>query len=44
MVIDHKIKDKVKSIIDVNAINMNIADMLNAAFNYTDIINADEVK
>ena len=44
MVIDNKIKDKVKSIIDINAINMNIADMLNAAFNYTDIINTDEVK
>ena len=44
MVIDNKIKDKVKSIIDVNAVNMNIADMLNAAFNYTDIINPDEIK
>ena len=44
MIIDSKIKDKVKSIVDINAINMNIADMLNAAFNYTDIINPDEVK
>ena len=44
MVIVNKIKDKVKSIIDVNAVNMNIADMLNGAFNYTDIINPDEVK
>ena len=36
--------NKVKQIIDTNAINMNIADMLMSAFSYTDIINPDEVK
>ena len=44
MIIDNKVKNKVKEIIDTNAINMNIADMLMAAFSYTDIINPDEVK
>ena len=44
MIIDNKIKTKVKSIVDTNAINMNIADMLTAAFSYTDIINPDEVR
>ena len=44
MIIDNKIKAKVKDIVDTNAINMNIADMLTAAFSYTDIINPDEVR
>ena len=39
MIIDNKIKTKVKDIVDTNAINMNIADMLTAAFSYTDIFN-----
>lgn len=34
----------VKSIIDQNNINMNVADMLMEAFNYTDLINSEEVK
>ena len=44
MIIDNKIKSKVKEIVDTNAINMNIADMLTAAFSYTDIINSEEVR
>ena len=38
MIIDKKIRNKVQEIIDTNAINMNIADMLVAAFSYTDKI------
>lgn len=44
MIISNNIKSKVKEIIDVNAINMNIADMLMAVFSYTDLINPDEIK
>ena len=44
MIIDNKVKNKVKEIIDTNAINMNIADMLMAVFSYTDLINPDEIK
>ena len=44
MIIDNKIKSKVKEIVDTNAINMNIADMLTAAFSYTDIISPEEVR
>ena len=44
MIINKSIKNKVQEIIDTNAINMNIADMLVAAFSYTDIINPDEVR
>ena len=36
--------NSVKSIIDQNNINMNVADMLMEAFNYTDLINSEEVK
>ena len=44
MIISNNIKSKVKEVIDVNAINMNIADMLMAVFSYTDLINPDEIK
>ena len=44
MIISESIKNKVKDIIDTNAINMNIADMLMAVFSYTDLINPDEIK
>ena len=33
-----------KSIIDQNAINMNVADMLMESFNYTDLTSPDEIK
>ena len=36
--------NKIKALIDQNAINMNVADMLMGAFSYTDLINSDEVK
>ena len=36
--------NKIKSAIDTNAINMNVADMLMAAFNYVDLIDEQEVK
>lgn len=35
---------KIKSLIDQNAINMNVADMLMGAFSYTDLISDDEIK
>ena len=35
---------KIQNIIDTNAINMNVADMLMSAFNYVDLINEQEVK
>ena len=44
MIISNNIKNKVKEVIDVNAINMNIADMLMAVFSYTDLINPEEIK
>ena len=44
MIISNNIKSKVKEVIDVNAINMNIADMLMAVFSYTDLINPEEIK
>ena len=34
----------IQSIIDQNAINMNVADMLMGAFSYVDLINSEEVK
>ena len=44
MIIDNKIKNKVLEVIDTNAINMNIADMLMAVFSYTDLISPEEIK
>ena len=41
---DPKLLEEIKGIIDINAINMNIADMLMSAFSYTDIINPDEIR
>lgn len=35
---------KIKTIIDQNVINMNVADMLMGAFSYTDLISNDEIK
>ena len=36
--------NKIKSIIDTNTINMNVADMLMEAFNYVDLFNEEEIK
>ena len=44
MVIKKDLKPELQKIIDINAINMNIADMLMSSFMYTDIINPNEVK
>lgn len=38
------LKKKIKAIIDQNAINMNVADMLMGAFSYTDLIDSNEIK
>ena len=35
---------KIKAIIDQNAINMNVADMLMGAFSYTDLFDKEEIK
>ena len=40
---DNNLKEEIHRIIDINAINMNVADMLMTAFSYTDIINPDEI-
>ena len=44
MFIEKGLKSELQKIIDINAINMNIADVLMSSFMYTDIINNDEVK
>ena len=44
MVIKKELKKDIQKIIDTNAINMNIADMLMSSFMYTDLINPSEVK
>lgn len=36
--------DDIKQIIDINNININVADMLMTAFSYVDIFNPDEIK
>ena len=36
--------EKIQSLIDINNININIADMLMTAFSYVDIFNPDEIK
>ena len=41
---DKSLRQYIKSIIDTNNINMNVADMLMSTFMYTDMINLDEVK
>ena len=41
---DAALLNKIKSIIDTNNINMNIADMLMEAFNYVDLFNEEEIK
>lgn len=41
---DPKLLEEIKRIVDINSINMNIADMLMTAFSYTDIINPDEIR
>ena len=38
------LRKELQAIIDINAINMNVADMLMTAFSYVDIINPDEIK
>ena len=45
MIIDKKpsLLSKIKAIIDTNAINMNVADMLMAAFNYVDLFDKQEI-
>ena len=41
---DSILLNKIKSVVDTNTINMNIADMLMEAFNYVDIFNEEEIK
>ena len=41
---DQKLKEEIDKIVATNNVNMNVADMLMAAFSYTDIINPDEIK
>ena len=44
MVINPKLNKRVQELINSNIVNINVADFLNTAFNYTDIFNADEIK
>ena len=46
MVISQKssLTKQIKSLIDQNAINMNVADMLMGAFSYTDLVDPSEIK
>ena len=44
MIIKKELRPEIQKIIDTNAINMNIADMLMSSFMYTDLINPNEVK
>ena len=44
MIIQKELSKEIQKLIDINAINMNVADMLMSVFMYTDIINKDEVK
>lgn len=39
-----ELKQQIRNIIDINNINMNVADMLMSIFMYTDAIDIDEVK
>ena len=39
-----ELRSAISKQIDINNININVADMLNVAFSYTDIINQDELK
>ena len=39
-----ELKQRIRNIIDINNINMNVADMLMSIFMYTDAIDIDEVK
>ena len=41
---DPELRKELEKIISVNAINMNVADMLMTAFSYTDIIDPNEIK
>ncbi len=38
------LKEELQKIIDINATNMNVADMLMTAFSYTDIIDPNEIR
>ena len=38
-----EIKEKIQELIDINNININVADMLNLAFSYTDIIDENAI-
>ena len=38
------LKERLKEIIDINVINMNVADMLMTAFSYTDIIDPNAIR
>ena len=44
MLIKKELTSEIQKLIDINNINMNIAEMLMSAFMYTDIISLDEVK
>lgn len=41
---DATLRKEIQEIINTNAVNMNVADMLTTIFNYTDIINKDDIK
>ena len=41
---DSKLLKEIQNIININNINMNVADMLMNVFSYTDIIDPNEVK
>ena len=41
---NQELRKEIQKIIDINNINMNVADVLMSIFAYTDIINPDEIK
>ena len=41
---DSNFRKQIQDVINTNTINMNVADMLMTIFNYTDIINPEEIK
>ena len=41
---DSNFRKQIQDVINTNAVNMNVADMLMTIFNYTDIINPEEIK
>ena len=41
---DPLLRKEIQEIINANAVNMNVGEMLMTIFNYTDIINKDDIK